>query len=216
MVARSRKTSLFSRSTDGGKRFTETLRAIERRAADGPLTLGELFSICGPQGHAFVAIFLVLPFLQPVPLPGISSAIGIVLVIVGAFVTLQRPPWLPRRLRDLVVQPDVVLRICARLEKLLGRLEKVVQPRGQWLFSQRWFRLTNGAIWIIHALVFSLPLPIPLTNFFPAVVILLLALGTLEEDFRVIAVSYVAALLNVLFFGGLIVLPTLGWKALTP
>src|SRR6185369_4693989 len=216
MVARSRKTSLFSASTDGGTRFTETLRAIERRAEDGPLTLGELFAICGPQGHAFVAIFLVLPFLQPVPLPGISSAIGIVLVIVGAFVALQRPPWLPQRLRSLVVQPDVVLRICARLERLLGRLEKVVQTRGQWLFPQRWFRLTNGTIWIIHALVFSLPLPIPLTNFFPAVVILLLAVGTLEEDFRVIAVSYVAALLNVLFFGGLVALPTLGWKALTP
>lgn len=216
MVARSRKTSLFSASTGGGKRFTETLRSIERRAEEGPLTLGELVSICGRQGQAFVAIFLVLPFLQPIPLPGISTAIGLVLIILGAFVALQRPPWIPKRLRQVVVQPDVVLRICTRLEKLLGRLERIVQPRAQWLFSQRWFRLTNGAVWIIHALVFSLPLPIPLTNFFPAVVILLVAIGTLEEDFRVIVVSYVAALLNVVFFGGLVALPTLGWKALTP
>src|SRR5205085_1553283 len=212
MTARSRKTSLFSDSTDGGKRFTDTLTAIEQRAHEGPLTLGELFSLCGPQGHAFVAIFLVLPFLQPVPLPGISSAIGVVLVIIGVFVTLRRPPWIPARLGRMVVEPDVVLRICKRLENLLGRVERIVQPRADWLFEQRWFRLTNGTIWIVHALVFSLPLPIPLTNFFPAVVILLLAIGTLEEDFRVIAVAYVGALLNVVFFAALVVLPTLGWK----
>lgn len=203
-------------SASGGRRFSETLRSIEKRAADGPVTLGELFTVCGPQGHGFLAIFLVLPFLQPLPLPGVSSAIGIVLAIIGVFVALRRPPWLPHRLAAVVVQPDVVLRICTALEKLLGAIEHVVKPRAQWLFPQRWFRLTNGAVWIVHALVFSLPLPIPFSNAFPAVVILLMALGILEEDFRVIVVAYVGAALNVLFFGGLLALPALGWQAFAP
>ena len=198
-------------SAPSGRRFSETLRSIERRAADGPVTIGELFTICGPQGHGFLAIFLVLPFLQPLPLPGVSSAIGIVLTIIGVFVALRRPPWLPRRLADVVVEPDVVLRICTSLEKLFGRIEHVVKPRMQWLFVKRWFRLTNGAVWIVHALVFSLPLPIPLSNAFPAVVILLMALGILEEDFGVIVFAYVGAVANVLFFGGLLALPALGW-----
>src|SRR6187455_326369 len=216
MSARSRQSSLFAASDDGGRRFTETLGAIERRAQAGPVTIGELFSICGQQGHAFVAIFLVLPFLQPLPLPGISSVIGIVLVIIGAFVALRRPPWIPKRLRDAVIKPEVVLRICKSLERLLVRVERIVRPTARWIFAQRWFRLTNGVIWIVHALVFSLPLPIPLTNFFPAVVILLLAIGILEEDFRVVATAYVASVLNILFFGGLVALPTMGWKAFAP
>ena len=199
-------------SAKGGRRFTETLRSIERRAADGPVTLGELLTDCGPQGHGFLAIFLVLPFLQPIPLPGISSAIGILLVILGVFVALRRPPWVPRRLAKVSVQPEAVLRICTNLEKLLGALEHVVKPRAQWLFARRWFRLTNGIVWILHALVFSLPLPIPFSNAFPAVVILLMALGILEEDLGVIVVAYLGGVANLLFFGGLVVLPTLGWQ----
>lgn len=195
------------------KRFSETLRSIERRAADGPVTLGELSAICGPQGHGFLAIFLVLPFLQPIPLPGLSSAIGLVLAIIGVFVALRRPPWLPRRLSSLVIEPEAVLRICSGLEKVLGGLEHVVRPRAQWLFSHRWFRVTNGVVWIAHALVFALPLPIPLTNTFPAVVILLMALGILEEDLVVIVVAYLGAVANVLFFGSLIALPALGLEA---
>jgi len=198
-----------------GRRFSETLRSIEARAADGPVTVGELFSICGPQGHGFVAIFLVLPFLQPLPLPGVSSAIGIVLAIIGVFVALRRTPWMPRRLARVVVEAHVVLRVCKSLEKLLGGLEHVVKPRAQWLFSHRWFRLTNGIVWIVHALVFSLPLPIPFSNAFPAVVILLMALGILEEDLGVIVVAYVGAVANLVFFAGLLVLPALGWQVLS-
>lgn len=197
-----------------GKRFTETIRGIEGRAAAGPVTVGELLAICGPQGHGFLAIFLVLPFLQPVPLPGISSAIGLVLAIIGVFVALRRPPWLPRRLSEVVVQPETVYRLCTNLEKVLGALEHVVKPRAQWLFSHRWFRLTNGAVWIIHAVVFSLPLPIPLSNAFPASVIFLMALGILEEDLAVIVLAYLGGVANVAFFGGLLALPAMGWKVL--
>lgn len=200
-------------SGTSGRRFTETLRSIERRAADGPVTIGELFAICGTKGHAFLAIFLVLPFLQPLPLPGVSSAIGVVLAIIGVFVALRRPPWVPRRLARVEVEPDVVLRICSSLEKLMKRLERFVKPRAQWLFAHRWFRLTNGVVWILHALVFSLPLPIPLSNAFPALVILLLALGILEEDFGVVALAYLGVVANVLFFAGLVALPALGWGA---
>jgi hypothetical protein len=201
-----------SASRPKGHRFSETIQSIEERAAAGPVTFGELLEICGPQGHGFLALFLVLPFLQPIPLPGLSSAIGLLLALIGVFVALRRPPWVPRRVAQVKVEPDHVLRICRTAERLLGAIEHVVQPRLQWLFSHRWFRLTNGFVWIVHALVFSLPLPIPFSNSLPAIVILLMALGILEEDFRVIVVAYIGAIANVLFFGGLIAIPTLGWQ----
>lgn len=196
-----------------GHRFSETIQGIEDRAAQGPITFGELLEICGPQGHGFLALFLVLPFLQPIPLPGLSSAIGLLLALIGVFVALRRPPWVPRRVAQVKVAPEHLLRICHTAERLLGAIEHVVRPRVAWLFSHRWFRLTNGFVWIVHALVFSLPLPIPFSNSLPAIVILLMALGILEEDFGVIVVAYIGAIANVLFFGGLIALPTLGWQA---
>ncbi len=197
------------------RRFSETLRAIERRAELGPVTLGELRDLCGNQGHGFLAIFLVLPFLQPIPLPGVSSAIGVLLVILGVFVALRRPPWIPSRLARAEIKPDAVLRICANLEKLLAALEHVVRPRQPWVFSHRWFRLTNGLLWMTHAFLFALPLPIPFSNALPAIVVLLLALGILEEDLWVIVIAYVAAALTLLFFASLAALPALGWQALS-
>lgn len=195
------------------QRFSDIIARIEERAAWGPVTLEELFTICGPRGQGFVAVFLILPFLQPIPLPGLSSAIGLVLALIGLFVALRRPPWLPRRLARVSVEPATVLRISTRLRKLLGAVEHVVRPRAAWLFSHRWFRATNGILWIVHAILFSLPFPIPLSNSFPAVVVLLLALGTLEEDFALIALGYLGAVANVLFFGGLLALPALGFWA---
>lgn len=193
-------------------RFSETLRGIEQRAAEGPVTLGELLALCGPKGHGFFALFLVLPFLQPIPLPGLSNVIGVLLAIIGLFVALRRPPWVPARVARVRLEPDVVVRICDRVERMMLAIERVVRPRAQWLFARRWFRVTNGVLWMVHALVFALPLPIPFTNTFPAVVILLLALGILEEDFGVIALAYAGVFANVLFFGGLLAIPTLGWK----
>lgn len=194
------------------QRFSDTLRRIEARAREGSVTLGELLLLCGPRGHGFLAVFLILPFLQPIPLPGLSSAIGVLLAIIGVFVALRRPPWVPVRISSMVMESDAVLRICQKLEKLLGALEHVVKPRVRWLFPQRWFRVTNGLVWMIHAVVFSLPLPIPFTNTFPAVVILLMALGILEEDFLLILLGYVAVVANLLFFGSLLALPTMGWQ----
>jgi hypothetical protein len=69
-------------------------------------------------------------------------------------------------------------------------------------------------LWILHAVVFSLPLPIPLSNAFPAAVIFLIALGILEEDLAVIVLAYIGGLANVAFFAGLLALPALGWKFL--
>lgn len=197
------------------RRFSETLRAIESRAEHGPVTLGELRDLCGNQGHGFLAIFLVLPFLQPIPLPGLSSAIGVLLVILGVFVALRRPPWIPSRFARAELKPDAVLRICSSLEKLLSALEHVVRPRQPWLFSHRWFRLTNGVLWMVHAFLFALPLPIPFSNAMPALVVLLLALGILEEDLRVIVIAYAAALVTLLFFASLVALPALGWQVLS-
>jgi hypothetical protein len=196
-------------------RFSETLQSVALRAEEGPVTLGELFVLCGPQGHAFLAIFLVLPFLQPLPLPGVSSAIGLALAAIGVFVALDRPPWLPARVARVAIDSETVSRICVALEALFGRLEKYVRPRGQTMFARRWFRIANGLVWVAHAVVFSLPLPIPFSNAFPATVVFLMALGVLEEDVALIALAYVGALANVAFFGALLVLPSLGWKALS-
>lgn len=196
------------------RRFTETLRLIQARAQQSSVTLRELLEIFGPQGHGFVALFLVLPFLQPIPLVGLSTVFGLAIATVGFLMVLDRPPWLPQRLARVVVESNTVLKVCATLEGLMKRLERLVKPRGQRLFAALWFRRLNGLVLFIHALIMALPLPIPLSNFLPALVLLLIALGTLEEDAIVVFVGYGAVVINAAFFTALVLLPFLGIRLL--
>jgi hypothetical protein len=42
-----------------------------------------------------LVIILVLPFCQPIPLPGFSTPFGIALMIFGFRIALRQRPWLP-------------------------------------------------------------------------------------------------------------------------
>src|SRR5688572_27033379 len=76
-------------------RFAEMLAA----ARGQQVTLGELVSSLNERGHAILALFLVIPFLQPVPLPIVSTIFGLACSAFGVQMALGKPPWLPERLR---------------------------------------------------------------------------------------------------------------------
>ncbi|HYB99324.1 MAG TPA: exopolysaccharide biosynthesis protein [Candidatus Limnocylindrales bacterium] len=201
-----------SAASPHGHRFSETLHRIRERARHGALSVHDLLEISGPQGHAFLAVFLMLPFLQPIPLPGISTVLGLVVAMLGVFAALDRAPWVPRRLARVTIDPRTIDRICSALERLLARLERFIRPRARDMLAMRGLRYFNAVLWVLHALVFSLPLPIPFTNSLPAIVVMLLAVGTMEDDIAVIALAYVGVLVNVAFFASIVVLPMLGWR----
>ena len=198
-----------------GHRFSDTLHVIRERARRGPVSVAELMELAGPQGPAFLTIFFLLPFMQPIPLPGISTALGLIIALLGAGSTLDRAPWIPKRLARVAIETRTIERLCRALETLLARLERLVRPRAKDLLAMHWLRILNGVLWVLHALILSLPLPIPLSNSLPALVVLLLALGTMEDDIVVIAIAYVGVVLNVAFFAALVAVPMLGWDAVT-
>jgi hypothetical protein len=69
--------------------------------AGGPVSLSALMERTGGRGRFVLIILLCLPFTTPVPLPGVSSVIGIAiawLVLLGAGRRPARlPVWLGRR-----------------------------------------------------------------------------------------------------------------------
>ena len=176
------------------------------------MSLRELLNAVGPKGHVFLTVFLVLPFLQPIPLPGVSTVFGITIAFVGGFMALGRAPWLPDRFGRVVVESSTLFRICSALEKIMSKLEWLVKPRGRAIFDQTWFRRTNGALLFVHGLIMAAPLPIPFSNFLPALVLFLVALGSLEEDVWMIVAGYFAVVVNAAFFAALVILPYYGIK----
>lgn len=187
--------------------FSSHLQQIRERASTGPLTLGELLALFFNHGQAVLSLFLVIPFLQPIPLPGLSTAFGLTISLLGFFWAIDRPPWLPKRLANKVIDPILINKISLAAERVMLRLEHWVRPRHHALFRKRWLRVLSGVLIFVFGLMMSLPLPIPFSNFLPAVVIFLISLACLEEDLYTWLVGLLFVLINAVFFAALVLIP---------
>lgn len=173
--------------------------------------LVERFSV---RGHALIAFFLALPFLQPVPLLGLSTPFGMAIAILGMLMAIGRPPWLPKRWLDRDLPAHVVVRVARAGQSLLRRVERFIKPRGQWFHRHPSARPIAGVVIMVSGLELALPLPIAFTNSLPAIVILSTAVGLIEEDAAFTVAGMVGFVVLLALFGGLLVLPFLGLRAI--
>ncbi|MBL7542429.1 MAG: exopolysaccharide biosynthesis protein [Bdellovibrionaceae bacterium] len=183
--------------------FVEALERINHAVDRGDLTLRDIFILLGEKGHLILILFLSVPFLQPVPLLGLSTPLGTLIVIVGYYFLVEKPPWLPRRFENLVVSKSILHKTIELILKIWRILEKILKPRWPRLHDARFFRITNFVVVAVSAFLLALPLPIPFSNTVPTFCIVLNTIGQLEEDGFVIFASFIAFFFCSLFFAGL-------------
>lgn len=151
-----------------------------REAVDGPLTLGELASRLGENGFTLLVVFLCLPFLQPVPLAGLSTAIGLYLAISGVQHARGRSvPWMPGWLTRRRVDERLLRRLLGLAERFFALVERFARPRFTALARRH--DLVGLGIAALACLLL-VPIPIPFSNMSCALGMVLLALGHLEDD----------------------------------
>jgi len=194
-------------------RLSEELEAIVDAASGHTVTARELVGRLGVRSHALLAFVLALPFLQPLPLLGLSTPVGIAIAMLGTLMALGRPPWLPARWSDHELPSHVVVRFARAGQALMRRAERFVRPRGQWWHRHPTARPIAGVVIAVSGLELALPLPIAFTNSLPAIVILTTAGGLIEEDAVLTVTGFAGFLVLLALFGGLLVAPILGLKA---
>lgn len=174
-------------------RLSDDLRAILDCAAGNALSLRQIVEVLHGRGFDVLVIILVLPFCQPIPLPGLSTPFGLALMFFGFRIALRQRPWLPEWLMRREISYEKLHKIVTMTVVVAKRLEKVIHPRLR--FVKHWwsFNVLNGLTIASSAFILMLPLPIPFSNTFPAWSILLLALGMMEEDGAVIVLGYFMA-----------------------
>lgn len=179
-------------------KFSQDLEVLLKRLIDRPLTLKDILHETSERGFSLVIGLLVLPFLFPMP-PGLTTILGSgILLLAAQMVIGRREPWLPRKVANFQFPLSVTRQLLQNLRRVTKGMEKVVRPR--WLniaVSRKTWRI-NGICLAWLALL--LMLPIPFTNPLPTLVILLLAVATLEEDGLLMCVSYGLTTLLTLFF----------------
>ncbi len=180
--------------------FLIILESLRESSLKRPITLEEIMDSFGPRCHSLLIIFFILPFLQPIPLLGLSTPLGIMIAIVSFFQVLKKRPWLPDRWRKKEVSAKILVKTHQLAKKIFSKLSGNISQRWNFIFSAVSFDVVNFLVVAILALLLALPLPVPFSNMIPAVAIFLNGVGYLEKDGALVVTSYVIFLAAVGFF----------------
>lgn len=173
---------------------------MRNRFAERPVTLREVIYTLRGRAYTLLLILLSLPFITPLPLPGLSTPFGLAIGFIALRLTLGQRPWLPMKLQRKELPAGFFSKVFTVAARVIAFLEKFLRPRLAPLTASVVLLRLHAFVILLAALTLLLPLPIPFTNSFPAWAILLLAAGLLERDGFFIIAGYVVFVLGVLYF----------------
>jgi hypothetical protein len=185
-------------------RLSEALAATHREISGHQVTLRQLLALVGEQGLLVFCAILAMPFMLPVTLPFMSTALGAPMLLIGIAVTLNRVPWLPDRLLDHALPSLTVQHVLERAIRTADRFEHLVRPRFLALTGTPVVNVVHGIALVVAVLTLMAPLPlIPLANTLPAIGVVLLCLGMAERDGALLLLGHLFVVIAVLYVGAL-------------
>jgi hypothetical protein len=187
--------------------MSAALAGAESSVQDPAVTLRELLAMLGEQGLLVFCGILAAPFLLPVTVPGMSTVLGLPMLLIGFAVMVSSVPWLPERLLRHSLPAPTVRGVLQKVRGWAERFEHLVRPRWLALTGGRAVNALNGALVLVAVLLLMAPIPlVPLVNSIPALAIVLLCFGMAERDGIVIALGYFTTVVAAAYVGGLVFL----------
>ena len=158
------------------------------------ITVGQLVDRLGARPFGIVLLLLaVISFV-----PGASGIAGVLLLLpAGQMLFARQAPMLPAFVTRRQIRTARLASVLRRTVPWLVRIERIVRPR--WATPFQATKRVVGAVTLL--LGATLIAPIPLSNFVPGAVIVLIALAYLEEDGLVLSIALVAAALSLAVTG---------------
>ncbi len=179
-----------------------TLENFAKQAKVKPLTLGEVLDTLDQAGYALIALIIVLPFLQPIPLGPITTIAGL------AFATLGWQMWsghdspvLPKKIRNVVLGEKTWQILVKVSLKIIAFCHAFTKSRHTELISGRRGQKIGGFILISAGLLMAIPFFIlPLNNVLPGLAILFFCISELAEDGLMVYVAFGWLIVTVTYF----------------
>src|SRR4051812_31189376 len=81
--------------------LSQELVILEAKSREQRVDLGDVMALLGERAYTFLLVLLTLPFIQPIPIPGLSTPFGVVIALLGSGLLVGRNPWLPVRLLNI-------------------------------------------------------------------------------------------------------------------
>jgi hypothetical protein len=150
--------------------------------------------------YTLFLVLLSLPFCQPIALPGLSTPFGMVISFLGLRYALRKKPWIPQFVLNTKIQPFFFSKILKLGGSILARLEKLLHPRWDWMFTFHVTQFLSGWAIFICGCLLLLPLPVPFSNLLPAMTVILLAASLAERDGLTLVLGLGSFLVTLAFF----------------
>jgi hypothetical protein len=182
------------------RKLSVELAELSDHAAERAVTLREVIYTLQGRAYMLLVLLLALPFITPIPLPGLSTPFGLAILLIALRLSLGQRPWLPMNLQRKELPPGFLRKLFAVAQRVLHFFEKFLRPRLTFITDTALLAQLHAVLMLVAALVLLLPLPIPFTNSFPAWTILLLAAGLLERDGLFILGGYLVFIAGVFYF----------------
>jgi len=197
----------------GHASLREQMTTMIQRLPDGEVPLGQLLDAFGDDGLLLLTIFLTLVFLIPVSIPGVSTAFGAAILLIGLSRLRNKPLWIPQRLRARSIHASKLRPTLQRGLVWVQRMERVSRPhRLPGLAEGRGADLVNNLGFILAALLLMAPFGfVPFSNTLPGLALLLFAIGFLQRDGGAVLFGHLGNVATIVYFsiliggGGLVV-----------
>ncbi|MBL6456088.1 exopolysaccharide biosynthesis protein [Belnapia sp. T6] len=164
-----------------GAPISRIVTEVAARFPGERITLGEMAEAFGDRAFGLLILLLLLPSL----LPGMASVFGTPVLLLGIQMGLgRRTPKLPAFIARQSVKRTDLLRLTGSSSKWMRRIETYVRPRPGFFTTPIGDRIFG---WLTAYVALMLILPGPGTNGPPAFGNIVMALGLVEHDNRVMA-----------------------------
>ena len=184
--------------------FAADLQILEEalRGPEEHVSLAQLEDLL--QGRGFVTLILILslPFIQPIPVPGLSILFGLAIFMLGLRIALGKKAGLPEFIRKKEFETEAVLRLTEAARKIFSKVENLFKRRFLFLVDTPGHNVAGLSL-MANGVALSLPLPpvILFSNGLPALSVFLICVGLLERDGLFIAFGHILAILTWFYFG---------------
>ncbi|MCZ8278573.1 MAG: exopolysaccharide biosynthesis protein [Acetobacteraceae bacterium] len=173
--------------------ISRLIAEVVERCPGERITLGEMAEAFGDRAFGLLILLLCLPGL----LPGMASIFGTPMLILGVQMGLGfRQPKLPGFIARQSLKRTDVMRLSSGSSKVLARVERYVRPRPGPFTNNTADKVVG---WLTAYAALMLILPGPGTNGPPAFGTIVMSLGVVENDSKVVGIGIVATILANVF-----------------
>lgn len=179
-------------STKSKRHVSDVLRATAADLTGENVSIRDLLHAFGERAFGLGVIVFALP--NATPIPFIGALFGIPLIFLAVQMALGHPhPWLPQALMDRSMQRTRFVSMVDLVEPKLRKVESILKPRLLFLFSPMADRLIGFFVFLC---ALSIIVPLPGSNFPPAIGVIVVALAVIAEDGVALIIGVVIGLLG--------------------